>query len=300
MISVVVPTQGRSSLLNLLDSVNEAREQFVLNGASVDSVEVIVCVDTSRATVSDVQETLSRLSWKPKVVESVGSGVNSARNSGAQLCCGDIILFLDDDVELPSRSSLIDLELIFKNDDLIATGGDYISGPRASWAERGYNALCSAWRTSAGRETRELLLGGCLAVRRSAWKVVGGFDIAINYGGSETSFVLKLHKLGLVLFFQKLNVIHHPGSRSLVHWWRVASLQGLRRSETAWSLPNRRERFGRTFRCILDQSRTTVFCLAIFAIPFLTASLLSRISSTRTARSARPIEEPRKKLGSSS
>lgn len=295
MISIVVPTRGRTSLLRLLSSVAEARASYVSGGAGLEDVEVVVVVDTSCASVDQVRALLSSLSWQPTILASGGPGVNSARNLGAEQSRGDVLWFLDDDVEVSRSSAVADIASIFENADVIAAGGDYLSGPEATWIERGYNALCSAWRASAGRSGGELLLGGSLAVRREAWKAVGGFDASIDYGGAETPFVLRLHTLGRGVFpCRKLDVYHHPGSRGILQWWRVASRQGRRRSETAWSLPSLPERFARTSRFLSVQSRKTVICLFVFALPFLMVSVVSRLFLVRPARSARPIEEPRR------
>lgn len=285
MISIVVPTRGRTSLLRLLNSVAEARAMYVAGGASLEDVEVIVVVDTSRESVDRVQALLSSLSWKPLIIASGGSGVNSARNKGAEQSRGEVLWFLDDDVELSASSVLVNIDSIFKSEGIVAAGGDYLSGPGATWTERGYNALCSAWRASAGRGGRELLLGGSLAVRHEAWRDVGGFDASIEYGGSETPFVLRLHTLGSrVLRCQKMDVFHHPGSRGILQWWRVASRQGRRRSETIGRLPSFPERLDRTTRFLSEQSWTTVICLFIFALPFLMASVVSRLILVRPAR----------------
>lgn len=290
MISIVVPTRGHSSLVRLLDSLKVAQDRDLSEGLAFREIEIVVSVDTghsglghsrpgheSPATVEAVSDLIKASPATARVIGSSGKGVNAARNRGAQVSRGGLIWFLDDDVELAPDFRFSDLDRIFRDESVLGAGGEYLCGPRATWDERGYNALSSVWRHSAGREGRELLLGGTLAVRRSAWEEVRGFDSEIEYGGAETSFVLRLHQLGgRIVFQQELNVIHHPGSRGLVRWWSVAFRQARRRSETARELPKLLERIVRTLNFLPTLKLKSVVCLLIFGLPFLVVSTFSR------------------------
>lgn len=267
-ISIIIPTLGRPSLEKLVHSIERI---------STD-VEIIVCFDSRRPPRQ--LETGRAV----KVVSSQGPGVNRARNEGARQSRGEILWFLDDDVEIIHSNALAVLQRTFADPSVIAAGGNYVSGEHASIAEQGYNILCSVWRTSAGTENREQMLGGTMAVRRSAWEQAGGFDDVIEYGGSETPFVLRLHDQaqsshGRIISESAFDVHHTPGPRDIKGWAHTAFRQGRGKQRTANRLPEIRLRLRRSFAFLARQNPDSLFAFAVFSVPFLTASKWAEISN---------------------
>lgn len=278
MVSIIIPTLGRPSLVRLLRSIVGAAEKSRLHFGR--EFEVVVAVDP-RGGVS-----LDAAFDKVQVVASSGFGVNRARNAGAQASRGTLLWFLDDDTELLDPLAIAKLPELFEDLSVWAVGGDYVSADAIRWSERGYNSLCSLWRASAGTANAEQLLGGTLAVRKAAWSNVGGFDDHIEYGGAETSFVRRLNSRSNeaamtraeVRFSENLNVHHYPGDRGLRGWAKVAFQQGRRKSETENSLPALEHRIRRTFDFLKRQDPSTIVTLAVFAVPFITVSKVAAIS----------------------
>jgi glycosyltransferase involved in cell wall biosynthesis len=96
-VSVIIPTTGRSSLI---DAVTSALRQ------SVPPLEVIVVMDQSQDTVSTA---VSDIADSVRVFFSGGIGANGARMHGVAEAKGQIIAFLDDDdVWAPEK---LDLQL---------------------------------------------------------------------------------------------------------------------------------------------------------------------------------------------
>lgn len=262
LISIVIPTMGRPSLRRTLESIYAAAK-------GVD-FEVIVCSD-SRASTIDLPA-MPEL----KLVKSSGPGVNRARNEGARQSRGNVIWFLDDDVELHSTRGLKEHFSIFRNQAIVAAGGEYLSDDSSTWTERAYNLFCSLWRSSAGIENREQLLGGTLAVRRTAFERVGGFDERIEYGGSETLMVCRLNEVARaeekIIFDSRLNVVHRPGARSLARWIRIAGEQGRRKVETEKALPSFKVRARRSIQVLRSRPIRVLPGLILFAALFVAVS----------------------------
>ncbi len=268
MVSIVIPTKGRSSILKLIQSIDESARAHDLVPSR--DYEVVVAFDI-RAS-----QPKPEFGTSVRVVTSQGPGVNRARNTGARASTGDVIWFLDDDVELLGSDFHQTLNEIFNSSDRIAAGGNYLSRDGAPFIERGYNAFCSLWRVSAGVEGAEQLLGGTLAVRKSDWDRVGGFDESIEYGGAETSFVLRLNKLsGQILFDERLDVLHHSGARSLEAWKSLASRQAREKTTTESGLPGPMVRGQRALGYILRQDPRTLMALTAFTVPYLAMSKLA-------------------------
>lgn len=260
LISIVIPTLGRPSLVRTLESVRALAGNF----------EIIVCAD------SNADHTVLRKITTAKIVDSPGPGANRARNEGARQSSGEVIWFLDDDTEVTDIDAIQNLIAVFHDKSIIAAGGEYCSAPASRLSERGYNAFCSVWRSSAGVQDRELLLGGTIAVRKPAFEAVGGFDDHIEYGGAETPFVQRLNaraaKDQRIIFSHKLDVIHRPTSRGASGWIRVAMAQGRRKSETADALPDLATRVSRALRVVQRQDLSTRISLLLFGIPFIAVS----------------------------
>ena len=277
MISIIIPSLGRPSLESLVKSLRVSAGEAGMQ-LGVD-FEILISLDV---------RVVSRLSMDlddVKVVRSPGPGVNRARNEGARHGRGEIFWFLDDDTEVISGKSLVAIRQIFFDQEVEAAGGEYISVDGARWSERGYNSFCSIWRMTAGEEELEQLLGGTLAVRKSAWHQANGFDEHIEYGGAETAFVqrlkrnaLKSNPAGKVLFVEELSVHHHPGARNFAEWMSLAYRQGARSIETSEELPLRGARVDRAILFLKKQNLQTISALMTFSIPYLISSRFGRLS----------------------
>lgn len=93
-ISVVIPTYGREAVL--CSTIKNVLEQ------TYPAFEVII-VDQTREHETPTTEFLNSLKTNPKVTLYTvdWASLPAARNYAVERCHGDIILFLDDDVELP-------------------------------------------------------------------------------------------------------------------------------------------------------------------------------------------------------
>ncbi|HET8814092.1 MAG TPA: polysaccharide deacetylase family protein [Solirubrobacterales bacterium] len=173
--SIVIPT-------------HERRETVVRNVRALDrqtfrDFEAIVVVDGSTDGTAAALRELD-VSFPLTVVEQPNRGVAEARIAGAAAAGGEILLFVDDDMEA-------DREMLAEHQRSHSEGYDYVLGdlplhpasPRnlLSWGV-GYWANSRRERLeAAGNELGlEDLLTGQMSVSRRAFEQVGGFDTSFT------------------------------------------------------------------------------------------------------------------------
>ena len=143
---------------------------------TVPPVEVVVCDDGS---TDDIEGALRPYRDRIKLIRQENRGEAAAKNAAARAATGEFVSFLDaDDLYLPGRNEMLgqfaaarpDLDMLTTN-CLIEVNGEVV-------AEGAQN-----WRFVADDQRTELLRGnfifGNLAVRRSRFLEVGGFDESV-------------------------------------------------------------------------------------------------------------------------
>jgi peptidoglycan/xylan/chitin deacetylase (PgdA/CDA1 family)/glycosyltransferase involved in cell wall biosynthesis len=176
--SIVIPTFQRRE--TVIPSVDALRRQ-TFSG----DFEVIVVVDGSDDGSADALRSLD--SFSLRVIEQTNQGASAARNAGAACAEGEILLFLDDDMEA-------DPALLARHDEAHRDGATVVLGhiplhpdsPRnflsagvARWAEDRHLEL-----TRTDELTPFDLLTGQLSIRRDIFEALGGFSRDFTRGGS--------------------------------------------------------------------------------------------------------------------
>jgi peptidoglycan/xylan/chitin deacetylase (PgdA/CDA1 family)/GT2 family glycosyltransferase len=193
--SVVIPTYNRRELV--LDAVGALDRQ-----QSAPPFEVIVVVDGSTDGTRDAVVSL-QTSVPVRVVEQGNAGAAAARNAGAKMAQGELVLFLDDDMEA-------DRLLVRAHVDAHAAGADVVVGsmplhPRSTptLIATGVGEWAAAWarELSGERPLRWFdVLTGNLSVRRSLFERLGGFCIEYNsrgrFGNEDLEFGLRVFAAG--------------------------------------------------------------------------------------------------------
>lgn len=98
--------------------------------------------------------------------------VAALRNAGARAAAGSLLAFVDADHEVDRRWAEAALDLT-ADPEIAAVGAPYHPPPSANWVQRTYNLLRDH---RPGLRDATWLGSGNLAVRRSAFDAVGGFD----------------------------------------------------------------------------------------------------------------------------
>ena len=164
LISVIVPTYNggqylHSCLSALRHCVYVPYEIIVVDNGSVDH---------SREIARD---------HGVVIVDCPGpSGPGAARNQGARVAKGKILLFVDADVVIQSDALIRVLAAFQEHEDLAAVFGSYDNQPAAQNFISQYKNLLNHFVHQQSNTEAETFWGGCGAIRADVFHRIGGFD----------------------------------------------------------------------------------------------------------------------------
>lgn len=197
--SIVIPTRNRAAMLRACVT------SVLASAYSGDQYEVIVVDDGSsdatRRVVESVRSGLRGLALH--YAESKGRGLNAARNVGMAVASSDLVLFLDDDVEVPSTwlETFVDCALRHPS-------AGCIGGPIRLRLEGSPPRLCGREKlgeTELDLGTEEIpvlaVWGANFGVRRWAMEVAGHFDESFRLYGDEVEWQNRLRKAGVEILY---------------------------------------------------------------------------------------------------
>lgn len=168
LVSVVVPVHnGSSGLQQSLKALTASRK---------DRCEIIVVDDHSTEDVRNIAERHGA-----RYFRTPGhGGPAAARNLGAKYALGDIIVFVDSDVLVPPNALRIIIEEFEYDPDIAALFGSYDDTPACLDFWSSFKNLMHHHVHQSSRSDASTFWTGCGAIRKQAFKAVGGFD-AVKY-----------------------------------------------------------------------------------------------------------------------
>ena len=189
--SVIVPTYQRRD-------VAAAAVEALCRLDYPGSVELVVVVDGSTDGSADALRAIA-CPFPVHVVEQPNSGAAAARNRGAALAGGDILLFLDDD--MICEPDMLRHHAGSYDEGADAVLGDipldpasppgFLSRSVGRWAAERSAALAAGKPLELGD-----LLTGQLSVKRAVFEQLGGFDAQFtangNFGNEDLDFGIRL------------------------------------------------------------------------------------------------------------
>jgi peptidoglycan/xylan/chitin deacetylase (PgdA/CDA1 family)/GT2 family glycosyltransferase len=255
--SVVIPTHQRRERVT--------RNVAALDRQSLRDFEAIVVVDGSSDGTAEALRALD-VGFELGVVEQENQGVARARLAGAALARGEILLFLDDDMEP-------DPDLLAEHDRSHREGADLVLGdlplhpesPRnlLSWGV-GYWASSRRERlTAPGAElTMDDLITGQMSVSRVAFERAGGFDASFTREGlvpsGDLDFGYRVMTLGFRAEFNPAAVSYQYYDVDPADYLRRAFDIGCSEQELVAKHPEHAERLDRAPAFHTRKSRWTV------------------------------------------
>lgn len=217
-ISIIIATSGRVEKIGrLLDSISRARSRDRI------SHEIVIANNaTDEAKASGVEFLAREFDSKDGVrcwqVREPIAGKCRAQNKTIPLTQGEIVAFLDDDVEVRPEW-LESIETFFKNYPHDAMQGSVVMRPEDEKNEKLQKALYR-YRTvdfvnygsAAGSDLRTLT-GGNMALRRGVFDRVGMFDERLGPGGfgisEDVEFAQRVLKAGLRIGWQPKAAVYN-------------------------------------------------------------------------------------------
>ena len=232
-ISVVVCTHNRA------DKLANCLARLADQTLDRSSYEVVVVDDCSTDATPEVSDRYGTRAIRTE--RNVGPA--AGRNTGVTAAAGAIVAFTDDDC-VPDRDWLHALLDAFDDPKTLAAGGKIVplrtdrllfryydaNSPLAHNAnvaalkggvwERFGAYLRTSFRLNSLPDSQESLLtiaSANMAIRRSAFELVGGFDEQFDVGGEDDDLCLRLHRLrpGAVLRYRPRAVVAHDYDSSL-------------------------------------------------------------------------------------
>ncbi len=164
-ISVVIPAY------RCAEDLRSCLESLFQEGAQHPE-ECIVVDDNSG---DDTVETARQF---PVIVLSnaENSGPSVARNAGAAIATGDVLLFIDADVQVNVHTVERVAETFDQDPGLTAVMGSYDNAPHAKNFLSQYRNLMHAFFHQSGKRDASTFWSGCGAIRRQPFENAGGFS----------------------------------------------------------------------------------------------------------------------------
>ena len=192
-VSVIVPVHN--------DSVNLSACLSSLQACQPAPAEIIVVLDACTDDSAKVAETLSDIR---RVETSTRNGPAAARNLGAHISSGEILLFIDADVEV-STDLISRFQSVFHQRPYLgAAFGSYDEYPATTTLVSVFRNLLHHYVHQKSRPNATTFWGGCGAIRKAAFESVGGFceeyarpsieDIELGYRLRDSGFEIRLEK----------------------------------------------------------------------------------------------------------
>jgi len=165
-VSIVVPVyNGGENFCRCLNAIQNASPQ---------PSEVIVVCDASTDKSAEIAQT-----YGYRVIQLTRqSGPARARNVGARAATGDLIFFVDADVEIYPYTVGQIQQYFQQNEKLDALIGSYDAMPGAPNFLSQYRNLLHHWTHQQSNRSANTFWGACGAIRRTVFYEIGGFDEA--------------------------------------------------------------------------------------------------------------------------
>jgi glucosyl-dolichyl phosphate glucuronosyltransferase len=228
MISIIVPTLNRASTLKL------AISSFCLQSLSPELFEIIIVDNGSTDNTKDItQDTIDEFPQiQIRYICELEPGLLSGRHRGAMAATGDILTFVDDDIEA-DPNWLQAIYTTFDDPTVQIVGGRNLPNYEAEppvwlewfWLDHPYGKLCTSLSLlDFGEEVRDIdanyVWGLNFSIRKHILFELGGFhpDCIAKHlqhfqGDGETGLTRKANSLGYRAVYQPQALVFHSVSQ---------------------------------------------------------------------------------------
>ncbi|MFC0181201.1 glycosyltransferase family 2 protein [Pseudarcicella hirudinis] len=173
-VSVIIATYNRAPLLK--ETINSLLTYFRQDFIDSKSEIIIIDNNSNDGTLNAVQEYLKESDIVKYYLET-NQGLSHARNRGIKESSGDILVFLDDDIDI-DKSYFELCDEAFASADVNIIGGKVLPYNVAvpEWLPKEYYYLASIFDLGEQRMEVNTLMGANYAMRKSVADKVGWYD----------------------------------------------------------------------------------------------------------------------------
>jgi len=212
-ISVIIATyNGRHKIEKILSS---------LESQSMKHFELVVVVDGSLdGTPAFLQKRLSSLK-DIKVIEQVNKGRAGARNSGAKLANGDLLIFFDDDLIL--EPDCLEVHIGHHRSSPESIGGGrpvLVSEPKNSFFHKYRSYLSSKWEkplleaVGPVNELQPFFTAANFSIPRLLFEQLGGFNESLT-DAEDQEMAIRADQSGVPIYYLSKAVAYHVDELSI-------------------------------------------------------------------------------------
>ncbi len=208
MISVVVPAY------NAADTIAGCLDALLNQTTPRDQYEIIVVDDGSLDRTAEVVAGYSCRGVR--LVQQENQGAAGARNTGAALAQGDLLLFTDSDCA-PVPTWIEAFVAAFADPEVMGAKGTYLTRQRGlvpRFMQVEYEDRYDRYRN---RERIDFIDTSSAAYRRDVFVANGGFDTAVRYV-EDQEFSFRLAEKGYKLIFVPQAQVYHRHDRDLLEY----------------------------------------------------------------------------------
>lgn len=211
-ISVIIPTHNRGKVLS------RALQTIFRQTCPPNAFEVIVVVDGSTDGTTEMLRQFHP-ACKFLVLEQPNRGQAAARNAGARAACGDLILFLDDDMLCVPNLVAEHMRAHVSGDRQVVFGPVYVApGSPSTLATRRTGLEAERWskrlRREGGTFPADAFVGANTSVWRATFLELGGFDEEFRHALEDVELGLRFWQAGLHFRFHEAAVAHQIYTKS--------------------------------------------------------------------------------------
>ena len=219
-VSVVIPTYNRVSRLR------DVLAAFATQTVQTSEFEVVVVSDGATDGTDDFLRA-AKLPFQLVYASQANAGPAAARNHGARLATGQLLLFVDDDVI--AQPDLIEQHVLAHDsngDHAVVVGpmltpADYRPSAFVRWEQAMLYKQYDAMIRGDYAPTYRQFYTGNASVQREFLLAAGGFDERFRRA-EDVELAYRLSENGARFFFNELAIGHHYAERSFGAWIGIA------------------------------------------------------------------------------
>ncbi len=237
---------------------------------SVGQLEIIVVDDGSSDNTAEIAA-----AYGVKVIQQINQGPAAARNAGARVAHGNLLLFTDADCE-PTPKWAHYLISAFADPEVVGAKGSYLSRQRELIARFTQLEYEERYRHMRHFRTIDFIDTYSAAYRRETFLAAGGFDTIFPSASVEDQeFSFRLARQGHKMIFVPQATVYHRHNSTLRHYMRRKFGIGYWKALVMRRYPERLTR---------DSHTPTSVRVQMILLPFILVALLITLFKPRTWR----------------